>query len=205
VAEASPGIVRAIAARSHEVAFHGYRHDTLSTVGPSAFAAELREWIPRLEDLAQSPVRGYRAPSFSIARGTAWALQVLARSSIEFDSSLYPGVHPSYGWRGAPTQPVRLAGTGLRLFPAPLLYRWVPIGFSGGRWLSTLPIAVVLRGLARQSAAGRAGMVYLHPWQIAEQRERVGHLLGGFRHQLRPMGEVLASMSRLPEWDPGLT
>ena len=135
---------------------------------------------------------------------TAWALQVLARSSIEFDSSLYPGIHPSYGWRGAPTQPVRFAGTELRLFPAPLLYRWVPIGFSGGRWLSTLPSAVVHRGLVRQSAAGRAGMVYLHPWQIAEQREKPSIFSAGSGIS-RSMGEVLASMSELPEWDLGLT
>lgn len=204
VAEARPRTVRAIVERSHEVAFHGYRHNALATLGPAAFAAELREWIPRLEDLAQSPVRGYRAPCFSIAPETAWALRVLARSPIDYDSSLYPGLHPSYGWRGAPTQPVHLVGADLRLFPTPLLSRWLPIGFSGGRWLSTLPPAVVFWGLARQRAAGHAGMVYLHPWQVADQRERVGRLLGKLRTLFRPMSDVLASMSVLPEWDPGL-
>lgn len=202
VAEAHPGLVRAIAADSHEIGFHGYRHDALITLGPARFAAELREWLPRLEDLAQGPVRGYRAPSFSIGRETSWALRVLADSGIEFDSSLYPGIHPRYGWLGAPTRPVRLTGTELRLFPAPLLSRLIPIGFSGGRWLSTLPFALVLRGLARQTTFGRAGMIYLHPWQLAEQQDRVRSLLAAFEGRLHPMGEVLASLPSIPDWDP---
>jgi polysaccharide deacetylase family protein (PEP-CTERM system associated) len=203
VAEAHPGLVRAIAADDHEVGFHGYRHDPLSALGPTGFAAELREWLPRLEDLAQVRVRGYRAPSFSIRRETSSALGILASASVEFDSSLFPGVHPRYGWFGAPTAPVRLAGTRLRLFPVPLLSRWIPIGYSGGRWLSTLPFALVQRGLAREAAAGHAGMVYLHPWQLAEQRERVRHLLATHEGRLRPMGEVLAALPGIPEWDPG--
>lgn len=171
VAEAHPHLVRTIASASHEVGFHGFHHVFLSELGPSRFAAELSEWLPRLEDLAQCRIKGFRAPYFSVGSKTAWALPILAGTSLRYDASIYPGLHDRYGWLGAPKQPVRLAGTSLVLYPVPLLHAAIPIAFSGGSYLRILPWRLVLWGLHRNSIRNRPGMIYVHPWEFSSSDE----------------------------------
>ena len=52
-----------------------------------------------------APVVGYRAPTFSLVRETAWAIDVLAESGMEYDSSIYPVRHDRYGMPAAPRNP----------------------------------------------------------------------------------------------------
>lgn len=171
VAEGRPNLVRTIATGSHEVAFHGYHHLPLSQLGPARFATELSEWLPRLADLAQRAVRGYRAPYFSMGPRTAWALRILADARLHYDASILPGLHDQYGWLGAPKQPVRLAGTTLVLYPVPILHPGFPIAFSGGSYLRILPWRLVLWGLRRNSVRSRPGMIYIHPWEFVPAHE----------------------------------
>jgi peptidoglycan/xylan/chitin deacetylase (PgdA/CDA1 family) len=201
IARRHPALIRSIAAGSHEIGFHGARHVSLLDLAPAGFSGELAEWIPRLEDIAQSTVRGFRAPYHSLTEQTAWALPILAASTLDYDASLYAGLHRHNTWRGAPARPALLAGTRLKLYPLPLLHPALPIGFSGGRWLRVLPWPLVLWGMRRHLADDRPGMVYLHSWEPAGS-PRVDRLLRRFRDHLRPMGEILASLPRLPEWRP---
>jgi peptidoglycan/xylan/chitin deacetylase (PgdA/CDA1 family) len=126
VAEAHPALVRRIARAGHEIGFHGARHEFLASVGPARFAAELRDWLPRLGELAGAPVCGFRAPYFSLTPASAWALPLLAEQNLNYDASIYPARNDRYGWPGAPRTPARLAGSDLVLFPVPctLAYRW---------------------------------------------------------------------------------
>ena len=219
VAARHPALVQRIAAEGHEVGFHGATHRFLRDVGPRAFARELQVWRPRLEDLAGAPVRGYRAPCFSLTRETRWALPALAEAGFGFDASIYPGPNDRYGWVGAPRRPARVPATGLAVFPVPLL-RWPPVAFSGGAYLRLLPERVVRGGLR-----GSPGMVYVHPWEVASRqpwdrrarlrlnltrhagrggmRRKVAGLLESLAGRLGPMSEVLSGLEPLPPWSPG--
>ena len=55
-------------ARGHELASHGYAHRLVYDQTPEAFRDDVRRAKALLEDAGQ-PVRGYRAPSFSVTRG----------------------------------------------------------------------------------------------------------------------------------------
>ena len=55
-----------------------------------------------LEDATGRPVRGYRAPSYSIGEGNLWALDVLHEAGHVYSSSIYPIRHDLYGMPGAP-------------------------------------------------------------------------------------------------------
>lgn len=221
----SPLITR-IAAAGHEVGFHGEEHRFLHESTPSLFAAELNRCIPELEDLAQSPVLGYRAPYFSLTKKTAWALDVLAEAGIKYDASIFPGWHDRYGWVDGPRVPSRLSSNGLVVYPVPVLSPLLPIGFSGGGYLRILPWPLIRWGFARHQQLGRSGMIYVHPWEISPEpprssgtplRTRINNVLGWRRmgvrlehlleathHRCMSMAKVIESIPTLPAWPAAL-
>ena len=90
VAERHPGLVRRIATAGHEIASHGWDHARVTEQSPLAFRDSIRRSKIFLEDLAATPVVGFRAPSFSIVPGHEWALDVLIEEGYRYDSSLFP-------------------------------------------------------------------------------------------------------------------
>ena len=58
-----------------------------------------------LEDLGDVPVRGYRAPTFSIGRGSKWAHTIHPEEGYWYSSSVYPVKHDLYGTPEAPRTP----------------------------------------------------------------------------------------------------
>ena len=167
--DAVPEWVTRLTEAGHEIGFHGFRHVPVGELTPGDFSTQLSDGRRRLEDLSQRPVRGFRAPFFSIDQKRSWALRLVAQAGFSFDSSINPGLIGRFGWFGAPWQPVRLAGTRLTLFPLPLLSRWIPLAYSGGGYLRLLPWSLILWGFNRQAKRGEPGMVYLHPWELDSQ------------------------------------
>ena len=95
VAERSAKLVRTIAEAGHEVACHGYGHQLVYSLQPSEFRADVSRAKHYLEDLLGIPMRGYRAPSFSI---TDWAIPILQELGFDYDSSVVPTIaHDRYG------------------------------------------------------------------------------------------------------------
>jgi polysaccharide deacetylase family protein (PEP-CTERM system associated) len=93
VAEREPHLVRRVAAAGHEVACHGYSHRLVYEQTPAEFREETLRSKALLEDLAQMPVLGYRAASYSITRRSLWALDTLIEAGFVYDSSVFPVHH----------------------------------------------------------------------------------------------------------------
>src|SRR5262249_27241160 len=72
-----PEVVRAIHRAGHELASHSWAHQRVHTFTPEAFREDTRRSKDVLEQVTGEAVVGYRAPTFSITRPTAWALDVL--------------------------------------------------------------------------------------------------------------------------------
>jgi peptidoglycan/xylan/chitin deacetylase (PgdA/CDA1 family) len=90
-AERYPGVVRDIVAAGHEIAHHGYLHETLEGVEPSAEAAYLDRGLEALERVAGIRPLGYRAPMWE----PTWATPaLLAERGFLYDSSLMDADHP---------------------------------------------------------------------------------------------------------------
>src|SRR5438552_825531 len=103
-----------------------------------------------LEQVTGEAVLGYRAPTFSVVRQTAWALDVLAESGFLYDSSIYPVRHDRYGVPDAPRAPFLACGATrdiLELPPATwrLMGQNVPTG--GGGYFRLLPLVVMRRSI----------------------------------------------------------
>lgn len=177
LARRHPALVTEIASRGHEVASHGFSHRMLTELTPSEFLSELDESRAALEEAAQRPVIGFRAPSYSLNEETLWALDVLADSGYEYDSSIYPIRRSRYGYPGGPTRPTRLdAGSnGIAEFPMTSL----PLGplrlpVLAGAYLRLLPSWVSLAALRYHRRRRLPLVVNVHPWEIDPAQPTIG-------------------------------
>ena len=182
-------MVRRIAEAGYEVASHGMSHAMLDRLTPEEFRRELDDSRKLLEDLSGRPVRGYRAPTFSITHRTAWALDVLAEAGYAYDSSIFPVRHDRYGVPEAPTTAHQAQGPGggrvLEIPPTTLrlLGHNFPVG--GGGYLRLLPVRLLGHALSSLQRRGRPGMIYLHPWELDPGQPLLDMgRLGTWRHRV---------------------
>jgi polysaccharide deacetylase family protein (PEP-CTERM system associated) len=176
VAERFPGLVRRIAAAGHEIASHGSLHQLVFKLEPDAFRRDLRESRRRLEDIAGVPIRGYRAPSFSIRRDTPWAFEILAEEGFAYSSSVFPIRHDVYGWPEAPRRPFRpherAAVVEIPMSTVRLFGQNLPC--SGGGYFRLLPYAWTRWALRQRNAADAQPTVfYFHPWELDPEQPRI--------------------------------
>jgi polysaccharide deacetylase family protein (PEP-CTERM system associated) len=183
VAARFPELVREIAAGGHELASHGMTHRPLWALDRESFRQELRDSCAAVQAAAPgTEVVGFRAPTFSLDRSTAWALDVLREEGFLYDSSIFPLRVKLYGVAGAPAGIYRPATADLATHdPAGRLVEFpvavgalgparLPVG--GGFYLRALPSWVLEPALDR-IAAERPFNLYLHPWECASELPRV--------------------------------
>lgn len=170
VARHERAVVRRIADAGHEIACHGMTHRMIGGLSRDEFAAEVREARGLLEDIAGRAVIGHRAPTFSITRETAWALDALAEAGFAYDASVFPIRHDRYGVPGAPPGPHRAVGPGggdiLEIPPLTVRLLGADRPAGGGGYLRLLPVGLIGRALRSAQRQGRPGMIYLHPWEL---------------------------------------
>lgn len=208
VAERHPDLVRRIADAGHEIASHGYGHRRVHDLDREAFRADVEATKKILEDLGGQPVRGYRAPSFSLGEKTPWAYDVLIQAGYRYSSSIYPVRHDHYGAPDAPRFAFRpKSGAGLVEVPittTPLLRRNLPCG--GGGYFRLLPYRYSRWGMRRVNARDGAPCIfYFHPWEIDPDQPRVSGVpwRARFRHytNLGQMGDKLDKLLAAFAWD----
>ena len=200
VAERYPEIVRSLAAAGHEIASHGYGHQNIDSQTPDEFRRDVRRAKGVLEDLGGKPVRGYRAPTFSINPKTWWAYDVLAEEGHVYSSSIYPIAHDLYGMPNAPRTPFQ--PTAMPLLEIPMTtVRYGTRNFpaSGGGYFRLLPYRVSRSALARVNRKeGAPCIFYCHPWEIDPGQPRVAG--AGLKSRLRHytnLGVMERRISRL--------
>ncbi|MFL5341650.1 MAG: XrtA system polysaccharide deacetylase [Gemmataceae bacterium] len=178
IAKSHPALIRAMTDGGHEVASHSWDHRRVHRFTPGTFREDVRTSKDALEQAGGAAVVGFRAPTFSVMRETAWAIDVLVELGMRYDSSIFPVRHDRYGVPDAPRTPFLVRGeragemieippTTLRLFGQNL-----PVG--GGGYFRLLPSSLLEMGL-RQLAAGpsAASVMYFHPWEFDLDQPRL--------------------------------
>jgi polysaccharide deacetylase family protein (PEP-CTERM system associated) len=190
VARKHPEIVRGIVDAGHEVASHGMSHRLIYTQTPEEFRRETRDAKALLEDLAQRPVLGYRAATYSITRRSLWALDILCEEGFRYDSSIFPMRHDRYGIPDAEAKPHVLttpAGARLVEFPISVLrYGGAKIPVAGGGYFRLFPYRFTRWALRRLNTGQQEFVFYVHPWEVDPEQPRVENAgaLSRFRHYL---------------------
>jgi polysaccharide deacetylase family protein (PEP-CTERM system associated) len=209
VGEEHPALLKRIAALGHEIGCHSLRHRRVYEMKPEDFREDTRRAKEVLEDASGARVRGYRAPSFSINESCPWAFETLVECGFSYDSSIFPVRHPNYGSPATPRFPylIETKAGPLVEFPMPTLSlgeRRSP--FGGGAYLRLLPYWFTrwaLRFLNNQE--GKAGCVYLHPWELDPEQPRMkGSLTAKVRHYVglrgfeRKLGRLMEDFEFAP-------
>lgn len=204
-----PELIRRIVREGHELACHGMAHRPVWRATPESFREELQEFRGVVESvLGGFPVTGFRAPTFSIDRSNAWALDVLRAEGYRYDSSIFPMRVTGYGQAGAPVHIYRPSPTDLRRhdphadlveFPvaiAELAGVRLPVG--GGFYLRALPMPVFQHAL-EAILRHRPFALYLHPREVRPERTRMRlHAVDGFITYVN-LHTALAKMEHLLE------
>jgi polysaccharide deacetylase family protein (PEP-CTERM system associated) len=168
--ERFPKVVQRIAREGHEVASHGYGHVEIFRQTPEVFRQDILRAKKVLEDILGAPVLGYRAPDFSVMPGTSWALEILAETGHQYDSSIFPIRHRRYGFPGWPAHPTRVrlrSGNSIMELPIGTVRaigrRW-PAG--GGGYHRLLPGALIQWAVGRSLREQGVFVAYCHPYEF---------------------------------------
>lgn len=199
IAERYPQVVRRIVDAGHELASHGYGHERASDQTPEAFFADIHLARLMLEDLGGVPVRGYRAPSFSIGASNPWAFDCLQRAGYVYSSSVYPIRHDHYGMPDSPrfAHPVREGLVEIPVTTAKLLGKNLPA--SGGGYFRLMPYAMSRWLIQRVNERDQqAAIFYFHPWEVDPSQPRIPGISvkTRFRHYLN-LERMEARLDRL--------
>lgn len=177
IAEHDPGLVRAIHRAGHEVASHSHAHRRAHALTPAEFREDVRRSRDALEQVTGEAVVGFRAPTFSVVRRTAWAVDELAELGLLYDSSVYPVRHDRYGVPGAPRAPFLARGPRreiLEIPPATLRLPGVNLPVGGGGYFRLLPLALMELALRRaRRLSPPVAMLYFHPWEFDPDQRRL--------------------------------
>jgi polysaccharide deacetylase family protein (PEP-CTERM system associated) len=198
IAVSHPKLVRDIHAAGHEVGSHSWDHQSVHYFTPQTFREDLLRSKDALEQCIGEAIHGFRAPTFSVVRQTAWAIDVLAECGFEYDSSIFPVQHDRYGIPDAPRTPFLAIGRSasiLELPPTTLRYFGMNIPVAGGGYFRLFPLSIMQAGI-RQSLklAPALAMLYFHPWEfdVDQPRLPLGRLA-----RLRTYVGVTRTMGRL--------
>ncbi len=170
VAERHPEMVKRIHRAGHEVASHGYAHRMITQMTPEEFETDLVRALQILRNLVDAPVAGYRAPTFSITPHTLWALPILAKHGIQYDSSVFPIHHDRYGYPDAPRKPYIIYQENekqIQEFPMPTVQIGkirLPVG--GGGYFRLYPLSLTNFLLKRAESQKITIIFYAHPWEF---------------------------------------
>lgn len=201
VAEREPSLVRDIAQSGHEVACHSYLHHPVHTLTPAEFREDVKRARGAIEDAAGVAVAGFRAPTFSITRGSLWGLEILAELGFTYDSSIFPVRHDLYGIPGAPRGlHERQLATGRSIWelpPSTIRVAGQNLPVAGGGYLRLLPISFTRWAMRQIHARDRRPViVYFHPWELDPEQPR---LEAGWKSRLRHYTGLSRMESRLDE------
>jgi len=188
VAERFPELIEEIRDRGNEIATHGYSHTSILRQNPKEFECDLQKSISILRNLSKEDIVAHRACEFSIVEETAWAIDILKRNNIMYDSSVVPAKTYLYGVNGAPKFPYYIDSSDIKKahvngdlvelpissMTIPFLKRNVPI--AGGFYLRFLPYDFIKFSIKKIHMNAKPFICYVHPWEFDPQQPRIQNL-----------------------------
>lgn len=184
-------LIAEIISEGHEIACHTHTHQPLTEMTPDTFRDDLKQNIQALTDCGAKSITGFRAPTFSLVKATAWAYDVMAQQGIEYSSSVLPAKNPLFGWEEFGTAPRQVengkvgiarddsgagGASGVVEIPMTLLTsRFLTAPFGGGVYFRALPWPVISRCFRRHNVRSSAVLSYFHPYDIDTEQERFMH------------------------------
>ncbi|MGE3623637.1 MAG: polysaccharide deacetylase family protein [Bdellovibrionales bacterium] len=168
VAAAAPQLIKDIAAKGHEIAYHSHAHVPLTEEDPMRFRRESRADKDRMEQAVGKAVTGFRAPRFSLTPQSLWACDVLGTLGFRYSSSIMPTAISLFGFPGAPRYPFKWPN-GLIELPLPVATP-LRVPYLGGIYLYALP-SMLTRLWAKTAGKQDILWTYTHPYDFDREEK----------------------------------
>jgi len=174
--EFKPEILDIILDNDHEIGFHTMKHTNLDDQG---YKEKFEEEIKKYEILTNKRSKGFRAPTFSLNKKSAWALDILEKNNYLYDSSIVPANSGMYGIPDAQENPYKISSKDItkhdpnaKIIEFPLLVtrflgKKIPAG--GGFFLRTLPMRVIKKALRDYEERDIPASFYIHSWELTPE------------------------------------
>ena len=164
VARNSPGVIKSISEKGHDIGCHSDTHKLSSSLSKSEFDYDLRIALDSIQSEIGKKVKMYRAPAFSITDNNLWALDALLDQGVEIDASIFPASRDYGGMSEVKmTQPSIFAtpsGRNIKEFP---MSTYNVLGkemvFTGGGYFRLWPYRVIKYVVNNNDYT----MTYFHP------------------------------------------
>lgn len=189
VAKHFPELVELIKDEHHEIGTHGYSHKPITQQTPSEFEKDLLKSIRILEKITGDKVMGHRACQFTVMKETAWAIDVLKRNGLKYDSSVFPVKTHLYGVPDAPLFPYRISSSDITketdleedfleipssVYRIPIMHKNIPV--AGGFYLRFFPYWFIKHALKKINRKNQPVVFYLHPWELDSKQPKIKEL-----------------------------
>ena len=182
-AEKQPEIIKRISEEGHEIASHGYRHISLSKLGPKEFEKDIKKSVSVIKKITGKKPIGFRAPMFSLNNNTKWALIILKKHGFKYDSSIFSFKSRYYGMEEVPEEPYKVNLRDLRkkdnnskIVEYPIKIRkmlGIPFIISGGFYLRLYPISFIKKMVRYYNKHNKKVVIYFHPWETCKTTPKV--------------------------------
>jgi polysaccharide deacetylase family protein (PEP-CTERM system associated) len=177
VAETFPEIVSHLYERGHEIGSHSFAHRLVYKLTPEEFRADTQKSLEAIQKVIDIPVRGYRAPSFSIRPADRWVWEILCDLGFDYDSSVFPVNHDIYGSPDFPrfghTIELEDGRKILEIPPSTIRILGKNIGVGGGGYLRLFPYWFTEWSIKKLNNAGFPAIIYFHPWELDSHQPRL--------------------------------
>lgn len=151
VAEKYPALIKNIHQLGHEIASHGYSHQTINKLQPEEFEREIVKTNQIIEKIINQKPIGFRAPAFSLNNKTKWALKILKKHNFQYDSSIHPlSFRKNFG--NYPIQELTLS--------------------LGGIYFRILPLKIYLY-LTKHASKTKLPILYFHPYEFFDSAPKL--------------------------------
>jgi polysaccharide deacetylase family protein (PEP-CTERM system associated) len=146
---------------------------------PKEFIEDTRRARAILQDISGDPVRGYRAPGFSVTAETPWFFQCLAEVGHTYDCSIFPTRRGHGGLSTAERAPYIAftpSAPGQPVIEVPMSVATVlgrRVCFFGGGYMRLFPRSLIHAMADRVSAEGMPVIFYVHPRDIDPEQPRL--------------------------------
>jgi polysaccharide deacetylase family protein (PEP-CTERM system associated) len=197
IAEKHPKLIKLIAQKGHEVASHGFNHQHITKQSQQTFSNDITKAKLLLEDIISAPIKGYRAPCFSITAANSWAHDEIANSGYLYSSSTYPIAHDFYGVPDAPRTPYYLNNGLLEIPVSTVKFQNKILPAGGGGYFRLLPYFIFKRMLNSSEKQLNFINFYTHPWEYDPEQPKIeSNAKSNFRHRVN-QGSALGKLRKL--------
>jgi polysaccharide deacetylase family protein (PEP-CTERM system associated) len=178
VAENFPELIKEIYEGGHEIAYHGYSHLPLNSLGENGFKDEIIKGKKIIYNIIKEDPKGFRSPLFSLNKKSVWALKILTENNFIYDSSIFPQYTPLYGSSTAPVSiyrpsfenPFLVDNSQDKIWEFPMLvreYYKLRLPAAGGFYLRLFGSNFIIRAVQAMNKKGYPAICYIHPWELA--------------------------------------